>query len=86
MMRLALEWGKLMELNLELTEDLEAITNSLANVVIARQMSAKTVLVGMHTLLMALHASGNADAGKVSEELLRMASYYRSLGCDVLAS
>jgi hypothetical protein len=63
----------------DLTEDLEAITESLASVVIARQMSAKTVLTGMQAFLMALHASGNADAREVSEELLRMASYYRSL-------
>ena len=75
-----------MELDVEMNEDLTAITDCLADVVIARQISAKTLLTGMHAFLMALHASGHADADEVSEELLRMASYYRSLGCDVLAS
>jgi hypothetical protein len=75
-----------MELDVELNEDLAAITESLADVVIARQISAKTLLTGMHTFLMALHASGHADTDEISEELLRMASYYRSLGCDAIAS
>jgi hypothetical protein len=74
-----------MELDVELNEDLAVITDCLADVVIARQMSAKNVLLGMHTFLMALHASGHADADEVSEELLRMASYYRSLVVDVQA-
>lgn len=75
-----------MELDVQMNDDLKAITDCLADVVIARQLSAKTVLTGMHAFLMALHASGHADADEVSEELLRMESYYRSLGREVLAS
>lgn len=75
-----------MELDVQMNDDFIAITVCLANVVIARQLSAKTVLTGIHAFLMALHASGHADADLVSKELLRMACYYRSLRCEALVS
>ena len=65
--------------NDELNEDLDAITQSLANTMIERQLTTKTMLMGMHAFLMALEAGGHAEAGEVSEELHRMAEYYGSL-------
>jgi hypothetical protein len=63
----------------DLNDELKAITEPLVNVMIVRKISPKDMLLGIHAFLMALQASGNADAGDISEELSRMADYYRSL-------
>jgi hypothetical protein len=62
-----------------LNDDLQAITDSLADVMIARKISLQTMLMGMHAFLMAVQESGHADAAELSEELSRMAEYYRLL-------
>jgi hypothetical protein len=56
-----------------------AVAEPLADIMIEDKLSLNVMLTGIHAFLMALHASGHADAGEISEELLRMASYYRSL-------
>lgn len=61
------------------------VSNALADVMIARKLPTKTMLKGMHAFLLALVSTGHGDAGEISEELYRMANYYRSLRNDVQA-
>jgi hypothetical protein len=62
----------------DLNEDLKAVTKSLSDTMIERQISTKTMLMGMHAFLMAIQATGHADAVEISEELCRMSDYFRS--------
>ena len=62
-----------------LNDELKAITDSLADVMIARKISLETMLIGIDAFLLALYASGHGDPDKIYEELFRMSEYYRSL-------
>jgi|HubBroStandDraft_2_1064218.scaffolds.fasta_scaffold02321_13 hypothetical protein len=66
-------------MNLPPEEDLKAITEPLAKVMIERKLSCLTMLLGIHGFLTALQAAGHADAAEVSHELDRMSDYFRSL-------
>jgi hypothetical protein len=56
--------------------DLTAVADALADVVIARQLSAKAVLTGVHAFLMAFQTAGRGDAGELAQELFQMSEYF----------
>lgn len=55
-----------------------AVAEPLADIMVEDKLSLNEMLTGIHAFLMALQASGHADAGEISEQLLRMSSYYSS--------
>jgi hypothetical protein len=61
-----------------LAPDLGRITNALADVMIDRKISPKTMLLGVHTFLMALVEADRADSSEVAAELSRMSQYFLS--------
>jgi hypothetical protein len=63
----------------DLNDELNVITQSLADIMIDRKISTKIILMGLHAFLLALEGTGKADAGEISEELSNMYNCYRSL-------
>jgi hypothetical protein len=70
-------------MNLPPEEDLKAITDPLAKVMIERKLTCENMLAGFHSFLMALQAAGHADAAEVAQELDTMADYFYSLTKEV---
>ena len=64
---------------MDMDEDWGVVANALADAVIERRLPTKTILLGIHAFLMALHSTGHGDAGEICEELHQMADYYGSL-------
>jgi hypothetical protein len=57
----------------------DLVASALADVAIEHRPSVRTTIAGIHAFLMALQATGHADASQIAEELSQMADYYRSL-------
>ena len=56
-----------------------AVAQGLADTVVAHKMSTDNILTGVQAFLMAMEASGHADAAELAEELFHMSEYFHSV-------